>query len=453
MIVSKWTGVEVRALRTAACRMTQEEFAEVLGFQPPTVRKWERTPASRPLRGQSAAAMDTQLASLDAAQLARFEATVIEALLGVGSTGGVDGGMPVTKRDRPGAIESDVTHQVGWEHVAEKDDDMKRRQLLVGGTAAGLTVLAHQHFPARIGMSDAERLAERVDGYVTIEQKVGGGALATAARTDLEHAKMVLATSEIDSVAAPVFTSAAGNMAVTAGWLFYDADDQRAATRCYSDAMALANHVGDDELAAHTCLNVALQTIAQARRGEAHPQYALRSTLRAADLTRRQSSGRIHALIASRQATAYACLGDRSAFTRAVATAWREMDLAYDHEPFERCPDWLKFMCHNEVRYHEACGYSYLGEASRATELFEQVATERAGQRNSATYRAWLASSLAEVGDIDDAITVATDVIANLADGISSSRTLRVLEPVRAAATNPRHEDFQERYDQFSVRV
>lgn len=259
-------------------------------------------------------------------------------------------------------------------------------------------------------------------------------------------------TSAIDNDAVSAFTSAAGNMAVTAGWLFYDADDQLTATRCYSDAMSLANYVGDDELAAHTCLNIAFQAITQAQRGETHPQYALRFTLRAADLVHRQSSGRIHALIASRQATAYACLGDRSSFARAIATAWREMDLAYDHEPLERCPDWLKFMCHNEVRYHEACGHSYLGESSKATELFEHVAAEHAGQRNSANYHAWFASSLTKVGDIDRAVSVATDVITDLADKISSIRTLRVLEPVRTVATTPRHEDFREQYDRFSTR-
>lgn len=41
MIVTKWTGIEVRALRTAAMRITQLEFAETLGFTVAVVRKWE----------------------------------------------------------------------------------------------------------------------------------------------------------------------------------------------------------------------------------------------------------------------------------------------------------------------------------------------------------------------------------------------------------------------------
>ncbi|WP_040743104.1 helix-turn-helix domain-containing protein [Nocardia tenerifensis] len=343
-------------------------------------------------------------------------------------------------------------HSVAWDYPDE-EDDMKRRQLLVGGTAVGLTALTLP-LPARVSLFDAQRLADRVEGYVTTEQTVGGGELAKAARDELKMAMQILETCDIESAAVSTFTSAVGNMAVTAGWLFYDANNQDEATAGYRDAMALANFVGDDELAAHTCLNSALQTIILARRGSAHPQVALRLTQRAADLTRRQPAGRVHALIAAREALSYACLGDRSGFERAIATAWREMDRAYAHEPIDRCPDWLKFMCHNEVRYHEASGAMHLGDSTRSAQLFEQVAAEHAAQRNAATYRAWFATSLAALGDVDTAVKEADDVLARIATAkISSSRTLRVLEPVRAAASKPHHLEFQQRYDRLSSLV
>ncbi|MGW0252515.1 helix-turn-helix domain-containing protein [Nocardia goodfellowii] len=339
-------------------------------------------------------------------------------------------------------------HSVAWGHPDE-EDDMKRRQLLVGGPAVGLTALTLGS-QARIGLPEAHQLAERVTEYTTTEQVVGGGALARAAHADLRHAMQILKTSDIESAAVATFTSAVGNMAAIAGWLFYDSNDQHSATADYQDAMALANFIGDDELAAHTCLNVALQTITLVRRGSAHPHAALRHIQRAADLTRRQPSGRIHALIASREALAHACLGDRSAFKRAIATAWREMDRAHDHEALDDCPDWLKFMCHNEVRYHEASGSMYLGDSTASSRLFEQVAAERAGQRNAATYRAWFATSLANVGDIGTAVGEADEVLTAIASAkISSARTLRVLEPVRVAATKPHHAEFQQRYDRL----
>ncbi|MEV0367878.1 hypothetical protein [Nocardia fusca] len=65
MTVSRWTGVEVRALRTAALRETQEEFAEHTGYVLATIRKWHRATWGLPVRGRSAEALDTILRALD----------------------------------------------------------------------------------------------------------------------------------------------------------------------------------------------------------------------------------------------------------------------------------------------------------------------------------------------------------------------------------------------------
>ncbi|WP_216916695.1 helix-turn-helix domain-containing protein [Nocardia noduli] len=74
MIVTKWTGVEVRALRTAALRLTQLEFADTLGFTVGAVRKWEGRRETIELAGRYAAAMDTTLHRLTDSERARFEA-------------------------------------------------------------------------------------------------------------------------------------------------------------------------------------------------------------------------------------------------------------------------------------------------------------------------------------------------------------------------------------------
>ncbi|MET8797201.1 helix-turn-helix domain-containing protein [Nocardia sp. NPDC004568] len=72
MIVELWTRVEVRALRDAALRMTQEQFAEEIGWSVATVRKWERTTKLRPVRAQRAADLDSWLARLSPEQMRRF---------------------------------------------------------------------------------------------------------------------------------------------------------------------------------------------------------------------------------------------------------------------------------------------------------------------------------------------------------------------------------------------
>ncbi|MGW4714530.1 helix-turn-helix domain-containing protein [Nocardia sp. NPDC004260] len=77
MIVTKWTGVEVRALRTAALRVSQPEFAEILGFTVAAVRKWETRRETIQLSGKYAAAMDTMLDRLTDVERARFEAELM----------------------------------------------------------------------------------------------------------------------------------------------------------------------------------------------------------------------------------------------------------------------------------------------------------------------------------------------------------------------------------------
>ncbi|MEV6324014.1 hypothetical protein AB0M45_22895 [Nocardia sp. NPDC051787] len=72
MIVNRWTGVEVRALRVQALRRSQREFAEMTGFSEAVVRKWERRGATISLAGEFAAGMDTLLRHLDDEQAARF---------------------------------------------------------------------------------------------------------------------------------------------------------------------------------------------------------------------------------------------------------------------------------------------------------------------------------------------------------------------------------------------
>lgn len=75
-MIVKWTGIEVRALRTEALRCTQREFAEVTGFSEAAIRKWERRGATATLAGQYAAGMDTLLERLDSTQHLRFRATL-----------------------------------------------------------------------------------------------------------------------------------------------------------------------------------------------------------------------------------------------------------------------------------------------------------------------------------------------------------------------------------------
>jgi len=429
MIVEKWTRVEVLAIRLAALRLTQEKFAELIGFQPSTIRKWERATRERPVRGDSAAALDTQFSRLTDEQRARFRSAI---------GGAAESGVSVEVRAPSGAL--------------GVEDDVKRRQfgMLVG---AALVAAGTDSAVSHLGMGDARRLSESVTSFASREQAIGGVSLVQDAINELELALSLLETTTFDESTGRAFMSAAGELATIAGWLAYDADLHGVARRCYADAFALASQAGDDELTVHVCLNTAHQAIALSRIGASNPRRALGLLGRARDFTRGRPPGRIHALIATREALAYGLLGDRQGFGKAVATAWRELDAALDYEPLENCPRWLRFVTPTEVRCHEARGFGDLGNWMKSADLSAGLALEAVGARNAANYRAGWAAALAGSGDANSAVTQGLSVLDELESSVSSTRTLRLLEPIRDAVGDQPGDEFGARFDELARKA
>ncbi|CCF64899.1 helix-turn-helix domain-containing protein [Nocardia cyriacigeorgica] len=424
MIVETWTRVEVRALRDAALRMTQEQFAEQIGWSVATVRKWERATESRPVRGQRAADLDSWLAKLSPEQMRRFALAV-------------SGPRAAAQRHSPsGDIEDEA--------------DVNRREFSM---AAALTVATlPQWKPSRIGMADVNRLNAFTAELEAAQQRVGGAGLLPTAVDALERTRGLLHSCVFDDATGKAWMSAVGELAVQTGWLAYDADQTQLAWRCYSDALSLAFTADDDDLTVHACMNAALQSTTLARIGRASPSYALALTRRAGDLVRRRPAGRIHALIAAREAAAYGTAGDASSVAKAMSAAWREMDNAMADEPVDQCPAWLRFVSHSEVRFHEARACTDMSNHNRALSLFEVVAGEPASPSNTVHAAAWWSASLARTGDMGEAIATGLPVLEALETWLASPRALKVLEPVRASAERlPEGEEFRARYDALTT--
>jgi hypothetical protein len=428
MTVSRWTGVEVRALRIAALRDTQQEFADRAGFFLPTIKKWHGATWEKPVRGASAEALDTMLRGLDDEQRERFDAELATRS---------DSSPPREKTSvQPGAI---AFGMYAW----EVDSDVKRREF---GKLAGAVAMTTAVWPfgEHIGPADAQRLLAAVDELEAQDQQIGGGTLVRFALEQLAHAKHTLDTATYDTATGNAFASATGHLAVLAGWLAYDADLHPVARRCYADAMALASEAGDEDLIAHTCLYAANQSIFLTRQGEGRPHHALKLIDRARTLMRGRPPGRIHALIAVREAQAQGVLGDRTGYGRAIATAWREVDQALDFEPEDECPQWLRFVTHSEIRGHEARGWGDIGDLRKSIDLLDAAATEERGTRNALNARAWSAAAHARIGDIPAAVDVGMMVLTEL-QKVTSGRTLRVLEPV-TATDHPAAAEFREAF-------
>ncbi|MBF6202610.1 hypothetical protein IU483_00575 [Streptomyces gardneri] len=448
MIVSTWTRKEVRALREVALRMTQEEFAEKVGFQTATVQKWEqKTTAERPVKGRSAEALDTIYSNLDPAQRERFWHQLAAAPSQIDR-------HPVlsdteTDPSKPANCGDDTPGVQVW----EVDDDVKRREFNKLAAASTVAIFAPDS-SGRIGMSDVQRLFDDVDALDQEDQRTGGTRLVGLAVEKLTHALDRLETGAFDSTTGSAFTRATGELAVLAGWLAYDADRHPLARRCFADAMALGTEANDDDLIAHTCLYAANQSYTLARSGlGGSPHKALQLSDRARGLMRGRPPSRIHALIAVRDAQAYGLLGDRMAFGRAIATAWRELDHAMQFEPLEEVPQWLRFVTYSEIADHEARGYADLGDLRRSVELYAAAVERPAGMRNATIVRAWSAATRARLGDISGALEHGFPALMDLS-AIASTRTLRRLEPVRTAVDRlPAGGEFRDMYDSLTQKA
>lgn len=442
MIVSRWTQSEVRALRVAALRETQEEFAERAGFGLPTIKKWHRATRDRPVRGRSAEALDTMLAQLDDDQHARF-ATELR----------ITSAEPAPP-EHPAPPSTSTTHGFGL-YAWEVDADVKRREFgklaaVAAVSAAGLSSDAWQ-FGEHIGRADVDRLLAGVDLLEAEDQRVGGGKLVEFAVQQLAAAKHRLDIGSYSPEVGDAFAAATGRLAMIAGWLAADTDRQPLARRCYADAFALATEADDETLVADASLYAANQAIGLARRGHGTPYHALKYMDRARTLSRGKPPGRIHALIAAREAQARALMGDRAAFGRAVATAWRELDHALMFEALEEAPQWLRFVTAAELRGHEARGYGDLGDWARSVQVFDEILSgdEPDSPRNATHTSAWAASAKARLGDVSGALDTGHGVLTEL-ESVASVRTLRVMEPVRDIDPGG---DFRDRFDQLGAAM
>ncbi|WP_156426132.1 hypothetical protein [Nocardia jinanensis] len=335
----------------------------------------------------------------------------------------------------------------------EVHTDVKRREFGILAAAAGAVMAAGWQFRERIGMADVRRLLAGVDALEAQDQVSGSGELVAFAVEQLARAKHTLDTGTYDGATGDAFASATGHLAVLTGWLAYDSGMQPLARRCYTDALALATEAGDEDLTACACLYWANQAIALTRAGRgggAH--HALKLIDRARVLVRGRAPGRIHALIAVREAQARGFIGDRDAFGRAILTAWREVEHAQQYEPVEECPQWLRFVTPSEIRGHEARGWHDVGESARALGLFDVAMQEEASDRNAAHLHAWVAATHADLGDARTALDVGIPVLERL-ETIASARTLEVLGPVRSAAETTAGAEFRDRFDVLAASM
>ncbi len=328
-------------------------------------------------------------------------------------------------------------------NVDEEEDRVRRREF--GIAAMGLlvgTLAKPARIPSTVSATQVHDLRLLADNMWTRDWTVGGTALLDEATRHYAAVRSMLDLSAYSGTVGSELQELAADLAASAGFIAFDAGDQRLARGLFGESALLTGN--DPLLTAHTYALLALQSTSLATltldRGLA--REALRFLGYAADAARHEPSPRLHATIAMRRATASALLDDDVAVRRYIAAARRELDRG-DH-PAD--PHWASFVTESEVTAHEAMARLSQGKAELAVRLFRDVlADPDLPPRNRALYQARLAMSLHADGDHAEAFAEGLRVLATLQGPVKSARTLHQLRPVRESA--PPGNEFAARFD------
>lgn len=330
----------------------------------------------------------------------------------------------------------------------ENDDRMDRRTFTTGLLAAiGFGAdLDRVQVPERVDLAHVRFLQAGADRLRQRDQQIGGATLVRDGLRQYHRSRRMLEESEFSEAVGRSLVSASGQLAYRVGWLAYDAGDQRLARDLYAQALLLAQEADDTALNIMALQGMTLQSVFLARRDERPgiARQAIRTAVRASELARHERTPRLHALLAAREAIAYAAIGDENAYRSAISRAYRELDAGVSAKD----PTWLQFVIPAELRVAEAKGRIYLGDPATAVRLYEESLSEAGlSPRNRLNYRAQKAAALALSGDLDAAVSEGLAIMPELEKKVASPRTLSELQPVRDAAEHIGNDEFCIRWD------
>ncbi|WP_203989392.1 helix-turn-helix domain-containing protein [Sphaerisporangium rufum] len=310
------------------------------------------------------------------------------------------------------------------------DMEMDRRHfaaVLAGGLATGVS-WGSSSIPRRITPVQLRQLDAVVRRLYADDQRMGGRLLLPLALHQVTRVRRMLDEADYTEAIGRRLVSAAGALHLCAGWLAYDSGDHELARRLYGEAAMYAEQAGDDELRVNVASYRAMHAVRLARSRPGRAREALRAVLIGREAARRWATPRVHAVLAVREATAHAVLGDRTACRAALAAAWREVERG----PHDDDPDWTAFITEPTLTYFEGLTTMTLGSPVRAADRFQRLLGEPAiGPRNRTYYHACLATALLASGAKSEALTEGLALLPHIG---GSRRTLQELAPLRQAA-------------------
>lgn len=299
------------------------------------------------------------------------------------------------------------------------EDIANRRQFLrlVGATAASTlafgdkSLLTDPHVPdfeAEIGQLEA---ATR-EIFALEDQHGGVGWLCRLATGVVQRADALLQHDLPSDRLVHQTQAVASELAIRAGWLYYDAGDQHSAHAHWQYAMSQAQLSEDPQ----TEVNAMQSLSTQATSALDRPREGVRLARRAQSVAQGWASSRLLSLLQMREAQGWARMRDMSSFGRATTRAKQTFDKSRGGGDDE--PRWLDFYGYGELIGLEAMGNVRAERFDRAEALL-RTTTDEIGdslRRNQIFYISVLGRTLAEQDDLSGAAETLQDHLPAIAD-------------------------------------
>ncbi|WP_254392314.1 hypothetical protein [Streptomyces buecherae] len=272
----------------------------------------------------------------------------------------------------------------------------------------------------RVGTAEAAALEEAVRHIRLLDDQHGGDGIYRGATQPLSAAYELLdAGTERQSVSDRLH-QAAGELAISVGWLAHDSGRIARARSHYAEALATARLAGDPALEAHAFCNTAFLA-----RDAHRPREAVRAAQAAERAARSLASPRLLSLLALREAGGRAGLADQAGCVRALLRAQR----LFDRGPSDADPEWMSFFGEAEAAGLEAQCWSALRKWDRAVELARRSVALQGPHfvRNRALFTAELATDLLGGRAPDEAAAAGERVLA-LSGQVRSARVRAMVD-------------------------
>ncbi|MEU3960613.1 hypothetical protein AB0F42_12440 [Streptomyces buecherae] len=274
----------------------------------------------------------------------------------------------------------------------------------------------------RVGTAEAAALEEAVRHIRLLDDRHGGDGIYRGATQPLSAAHELLdAGTERQSVSDRLH-QAAGELAISVGWLAHDSGRIAQARSHYAEALATARLAGDPALEAHAFCNMAFLA-----RDAHRPREAVRAAQAAERAARSLASPRLLSLLALREAGGRAGLADQAGCVRALLRAQR----LFDRGPSDADPEWMSFFGEAEAAGLEAQCWSTLRKWDRAVEHARRSVALQGPHfvRNRALFTAELATDLLGGRAPDEAAAAGERVLA-LSGQVRSARVRAMVDDV-----------------------